>query len=62
MAWLLAGQRTGIKVNVKLSTNSIDAIMRFGVSTSKQGRRSPNFQLFGKWWVLTEAGITIPGR
>lgn len=46
MAWLLTVQRTGAKVNVKLSTNSIDSIMRFGVSKRKSGQRGPNFHLF----------------
>lgn len=49
LAWLLTGQRTGIKVNVKLSTNSIDSIMRFGVSRTKQGQKSLNSPLVRKW-------------
>lgn len=48
MAWLLTGQRTGIEVNVKLSTNSIDSIMRFGVSKKVTSEESPYFQLLSK--------------
>lgn len=47
MAWPLTVQRTGAKVNVKLSTNAIDPVMRFGVSKRKSaGQRSRNFHLF----------------
>jgi hypothetical protein len=48
LAWLLTGQRTGIEVNVKLSTNSIDSIMRFGVSKKVTSEESPYFQLLSK--------------